>query len=136
VRTEILRLSLRYFALVYAAGFALGVVRVLWLAGRFGERNAELLELPILVAFSFWAARSTMRGAPRLVRAQRAAVGGLALGLMLLGELAVVLWLRPEPLAEALAARDPVAGGAYLIALLLFAAAPELCWRSARGGER
>ena len=46
-----------YFAVVFATGFALGVVRVLVTAPRLGETGAVLLEVPIILAASWFAAR-------------------------------------------------------------------------------
>lgn len=44
-----------YFAIVFAAGFALGVLRVLVLAPTLGETSAVLFELPIILWVSWWA---------------------------------------------------------------------------------
>ena len=54
----------------------------------------------------------------------RAAMGGLALLLMLLAEFSLVLWLRGMSIAEYFATRDPVSGTAYYLALAIFAAMP------------
>jgi hypothetical protein len=61
----------------------------------------------------------------------RLGVGSLALALMLAFEFGLVLPLRGLTLAEYFAARDPVAGSAYYIALLLFALFPLLVSRQA-----
>ena len=55
------------FALVFGAGFLVGVVRVGWLAPEIGERPAELLELPLMLAVAWLAARWSVRrlGVPR-----------------------------------------------------------------------
>ena len=46
-----------YFALVFAAGFALGTMRTLWVMPRLGARTAELIEQPVMLGVSILAAR-------------------------------------------------------------------------------
>jgi len=58
-----LTVSAVYFALVFAAGFVFGTVRVWWLVPRFGVRLAELTELPLMLAVVFFAARWVSRRA-------------------------------------------------------------------------
>jgi hypothetical protein len=41
--TQILKAGVLYFGTVFAAGFALGMVRVLWMVPQFGVRAAELI---------------------------------------------------------------------------------------------
>ena len=62
-------------------------------------------------------------------RWQRILVGAVALLLILLAEFWVVLFVREISLAEYFATRDPVAGLAYYISLLMFAAMPVLVAR-------
>jgi hypothetical protein len=57
------------------------------------------------------------------------AIGGIALGLMLAGELAVGIGLRGMTAAEVILNRDPVSGTAYYLSLILFAAMPWLISR-------
>jgi hypothetical protein len=58
------------------------------------------------------------------------AIGALALLFMLLVEFTVVLGLRGITLVQYLESRDPVAGGAYALSLLLFMLMPALLtWR-------
>lgn len=59
--TSALKAGLSYFALVFAAGFLLGVARTLLIAPRTGELPAVALELPLILAVSWvacgWAIR-------------------------------------------------------------------------------
>ena len=135
--TSVFAPALQYFGLTFAAGFALGIVRTLWLAPSVGERAAELLELPLMLLVSLLAAGFVLRSRPGAGLGRRIAIGVTALMLLLFAELGVVVWVRHQTLAENLAARDPVAGAAYGFALLFFAAAPGLlgCFRRDPGGQ-
>ena len=122
---KLLTTSLIYFGLVFAAGFVLAPVRILVLQPRVGERLAELIELPLMVLVSWLLASWLMRRKLMPYRRwQRILVGALALLLILLAEFWVVLFVREISLAEYFATRDPVAGLAYYISLLMFAAMP------------
>lgn len=123
-----------YFAIVFACGFALGAMRTVWLVPRLGVRSSELLEMPVMVAVSYFSARWVYR---RFVRDMRStsvapAIGALALALLVGAELALVLPLRQITLAEYWRERDPVSGTAYLLSLALFAVMPALVARAAR----
>ncbi len=122
---RVLAAAFVYFALVFAVGFALGVARVAWLAPALGDRWAELLELPVMVAASALAARATCGrlGVPS-APGRRLSMGALALAMLLAVEFTVVLGLRDQTVAENLAGRDPVSGVAYALALLAFALLP------------
>ena len=127
---RVLSTSLIYFGLVFAAGFVLAPVRILVLQPRVGERLAELIELPLMVLVSWLLASWLMRRKLMPYRRwQRILVGALALLLILLAEFWVVLFVREISLAEYFATRDPVAGLAYYISLLMFAAMPVLVAR-------
>ncbi|MBI4206601.1 MAG: hypothetical protein HY527_16385 [Betaproteobacteria bacterium] len=109
-----------YFALVFGAGFVLGPIRVLWLVPQVGERMAELMEAPIMLAVIILAARWVTR---RFVMppTHLLAVGCIALGLMLIAEFTVVLWLRGLTIPEYFASRDRVSGTVYVLMLGVFA---------------
>ena len=127
---QTLKAGALYFAIVFGAGFALGTIRVLLLVPRVGERTAELMESPIMLAVTVLAARWIVRRfAVPLAASQRLGIGLVALGFLLLAELAVVLSLRGLTVAEYLATRDAVAGTVYLILLALFALMPLLVSR-------
>ncbi len=116
-----------YFAVVFAAGFVLGTLRVLLLVPAVGERAAELLETPAMLLASYLAARWSVRrfAVPSDAR-RRLPVGLVALALLVTAEFVVVVALRQESLAAYVAGRDPVAGSVYLAALALFALMPVL----------
>ena len=124
------RCAAAYFAAVFSIGFLLGIARTLWIAPRLGERAAELVEMPVMVAASFLVARALMSRSDSIDIRAAALVGLAALGLLLCAELAVVGLVRAQTLADYVSSRDPVAGAAYVLALLLFAAMPALiCYR-------
>ncbi|MBI4479592.1 MAG: hypothetical protein HY651_06180 [Acidobacteria bacterium] len=119
-----------YFATVFGAGFALGTVRVLLVVPRVGERTAELVEAPLMVAVAYLAARWIVRrSALPPAPSQRLAVGLIALALMLAFEFGFVLQLRGLTIAEYFATRDPVSGTVYYFSLALFALFPLLLRR-------
>lgn len=119
--------ALRYYALVFGAGFVLGALRVTLLVPRLGERWAELLEMPVMFVVIWFAARHVdRRYALPLDGGTRLLVGTTALQLLILTELGLTLWLQPVPLAEYIASRDPISGSAYLAMLAVFALMPWL----------
>ena len=126
-----------YFSIVFAIGFALGVLRTVWVAPWLGERAAELVEFPLMVAASYFAARFVIARSGRgLERGAAAWVGAAALALLLGAELGVVLFVRRQTLGDYFASRDPIAGTAYVVALLLYAAMPLLVVRARRSSPR
>ena len=127
---RLLKAGALYFGLVFGAGFVLGPIRILWAVPRFGERTAELIEAPIMLVVIVLAARWIGRrvaGLPTPLRLL--GVGFVALGLLLVVEFTVVLWLRGLTIGEYFAGRDPVAGTAYIMMLGVFAVMPLLMAR-------
>ena len=120
-----------YFALVFAAGFALGAIRILWVVPRLGVRTAELMEAPIMFGVSILAARWVVRlvGISPL-RSRRLAMGCSALGLMLVVEFTVVLWIRGMTIRGYFETRDPVSGTVYFLTLGAFAVIPIFVGRA------
>ena len=116
-----------YFVLVFGAGFVLGPVRLLWVVPRLGERLAELIEAPIMLVVIVMSARwITKRLAIDSTASSRLGMGFAALGLILITEFSLVLWLRGLRLGEYFATRDPVSGTAYYLMLVTFALMPFL----------
>jgi len=119
-----------YFAVVFAAGFVLGSIRVLWVVPRLGTRVAELIEAPIMLLIAVVAARWLVHRFREISRSSHwLGVGLVGLGLMILVEFTVVLWLRGLSLAEYFANRDPVSGSVYFATLGVFAILPLLLSR-------
>lgn len=129
----IARSAVRYFALIFALGFALGTVRTLWLAPRWGEEAAVLAELPVMLAASWWAARRITARAALPGRGAALAMGGLALALLLGAELALAMLLAGETPGQWLARLATPAGGLGLAGQVLFGLLPALVWREQQG---
>lgn len=128
--------ALIYFSVVFGAGFVLGIVRVLWSVPRFGERNAELFEQPVMLIVLILAARWTVRRIrPALMPIESLVIGLIALTLLVVAELLVVFELRGLSISEYVRTRDPVSGGVYLLMLGLFALMPWVI-SQARGASR
>ena len=127
---QILKAGVLYFGLVFGAGFVLGPIRILWAVPRFGTRMAELLETPIMFVILLVAARWVVRrfALPRGLTS-RLGMGCVALGLLLVAEFTLVLWLRGLPIREYLATRDPVSGTVYYLMLGIFAIVPSFVGR-------
>lgn len=116
-----------YFALVFAAGFVLGTIRVLLIVPHLGTRLAELMEMPLMLAVTFIAARwIVQRFALPFTVSNRLGMGCFALVLLLIAEFTLVLRLRGVSIVEYFATIDSVSGTVYYIMLGLFAIAPLL----------
>ena len=127
---EILKAGVLYFALVFGAGFVLGPIRILWVVPRFGTRMAELMETPIMFVVTIVAARWIVRRlAVPSTPSIRLGMGCAAVGLVLVAEFTLVLWLRGLSISECLASRDLVSGTVYYVMLVVFAIMPLLVAR-------
>ena len=125
-----LKAAARYFALVFGAGFVLGAIRVPFLVPRLGERWAELLEMPLMLAAIVLAARHVVRRcdvAPAWPACLR--VGTIALAMMVAAELLLAAALGTRSVTEYVARRDPVSGSVYLAMLVVFALMPAIVAR-------
>lgn len=123
--TRTIQAGLTYFALVFAAGFALGMIRVPFLVPRLGERTAELIELPFMAPVIVLAARFISQRFHLPARAwPRLGAGCLALAVLVAAEAVVALALEKRTLSEVIASRDPVSGVVFLVMLAVFALMP------------
>ena len=125
--TTLLKAAGLYFAAVFGAGFVFGALRVLWLAPEVGNRAAELVEMPLMLAVMILAARWVVRRFSLAPRAGvRLGVGFIALLLLLVVEFAVVLPLRGMTMQDYWNDLDRVSGSVYYALLGLFALLPAL----------
>jgi hypothetical protein len=124
------RAGASYFLLVFAAGWILGPIRVLWADPRFGAMTAILLEAAIMLVAMWRAARWSMRrfAVPGSLAAT-ASMGLVALGILLPAELAGA-FLRKLPVRQYLEGFANPPGIVALAMFMLFAAMPVLITRS------
>jgi hypothetical protein len=119
-----IRAGFAYFACVFALGFVLGTIRVLWLVPVLGEVAAVLAELPAMLAASWLAARWLVQrfavpaGAPRL------AMGALAFALLMAAEAGLGVLAFGESLGSWAAGLVAVPGVFGLAGQLGFALMP------------
>ena len=123
---RILQAAVLYFLLVFGAGFVLGTGRVLLVVPLLGERVAELMEMPLMLAVIVAAARWIVRHKLDGRQSTALPIGLIAMGLVLLADLGVGMWLRGLSATEVFLHRDPVSGIAYYAAVLLFTAMPGI----------
>jgi hypothetical protein len=116
--------ALRYLVPVFAVAFALGALRGLLIAPQIGAFAAVALEVPVLLALSWVVAGRVLRTQP-LSPAERWAMGGLAFGLLMLAELALVLAFGQTAMGF-LAEMGTPAGALGLAGQIGFAAIPGL----------
>lgn len=119
-----------YFGVVFALGFACGLVRVPILEPRFGELGAVALEAPVMLAGIVLAAPWVCRrcSVPSTLRA-RLAMGLAALTLLLVFEAMVGVWARGMTLGQVLRRFASPAGMLSGVLYLAFAAMPSLLRR-------
>lgn len=122
-----------YFAVVFAAGFAFGVVRALVLLPHLGAFVSVAVELPGLLAVAWITARTVARHwHVREAFGVRLIMGGVAFALLMMAELAlsVVVFGRTWA-AHAMLYREPahILGLAGQIAFALFPAIQANCAR-------
>ncbi len=85
--------GMAYFAIVFAAGFVLGAVRNLLVVPRLGETGAVAIELPIMLAVSWWACRNVTARVPLGSIEERLLMGASAFAFLMMAELGLTLAL-------------------------------------------
>jgi hypothetical protein len=121
-----------YVAAVFAAGFALGVLRTLALAPLLGELGAVLVELPVILTIAWLVCTRILRRWP-LSPPAAAAMGTIAFALLMLAEAGLSTLLAGRSLTEHLALYAQLPHRVGLAGQLAFALFP---WMQARRAQR
>lgn len=116
-----------YFAAIFALGFVLGTVRIFWLSPLLGELTAVALELPLMLAASWWLCkRLTAHFKVPAAAAPRLAMGALAFGLLMAAELFLSLVVMDTDWRVHAAHYATAAGALGLAGQCVFALLPLL----------
>lgn len=129
--TAALKAGALYFAVVFAAGFVLGALRVMAIAPRLGETAAVLVELPVMLALSwFVCAWLVRRQAVPAAATERIVMGGAAFVMLMAAEAGVSVFAFGRSPAEHFEAYRAATAQIGLAAQVVFAAFPLLqAWR-------
>ena len=120
-----------YFAMVFAAGFALGVLRTLVLEPGLGAVSAVLVELPIILGVAWVACARVLRRIP-LSGTGPVVMGTAAFVLLMLAEAGLSVLLAGRSLAQHFALYRDAPHLLGLAGQVLFAAFPWIQARRAR----
>jgi hypothetical protein len=119
--------GLAYFAVTFGFGFLLGTVRMLIVVPAIGDISAVMLEMPIMLAISWFSSRWLVGRfrvpeglAPRLV------MGGFAFTLLMFAEVGLSIFGFGRTFAEHLASYRQIASAMGLLGQLAFASFPAI----------
>jgi hypothetical protein len=131
--------ALAYFSIVFAIGFVLGAFRVSFAAPLLGESLATIVELPVILAASWFVCRWVMaRWKISRAPVPRFAVGALAFALLIAAEIAVGVIGFRRTVTQILAGYDRMGPLLGLVGQVLFGLFPRIqaspmCQSQARG---
>ena len=116
-----------YFLAVFAFGFLLGVLRVFFLAPAIGELGAVALELPIMLAVSWFICGKliTRFSVPYNLRL-RLVMGGAAFALLMIAEISVSIFAFGRTLSDHFAVYQRFPAQLGLVAQIIFAMFPAI----------
>ncbi|MFN4020693.1 MAG: hypothetical protein ACK4IC_09270 [Erythrobacter sp.] len=124
--------GLAYWAGVFALGFVLGTIRVLWLAPLVGLMPATVIELPVMLAASWWAAGWLVRRFAIMPGGEALAVGAFAFALLMAAECALAITMMGQTAAQWFAGMRQPHALLGLAGQAVFALMPW--WRAGRDG--
>ena len=130
MRRRTLAAATAYVAIVFSVAFVMGVVRTLLISPVTGEVPAVLIETPVILLVSWFAAGwSIRRFSVAAKTAERLTMGFAGFALLMAIETAMSLFLFARPLAEQAEAYATPAGAIGLLAQVAFAFIPLLAAR-------
>ena len=129
---RIARAAIAYFAIIFALGFVLGTIRVLWLAPQVGETAASFAEIPLMLCASWFVARWLVSRHDITDGLQALAMGALAFAFLMVAELALGLTLFNMTAREWIANVTATPGLYGLIGQIVFGLIPWLSLKLAR----
>jgi hypothetical protein len=125
--SQSIRAGVAYFGVVFALAFALGVLRVLVIAPKFGPVIAVGLEIPVILIASAVACRWAIRRfSVEALWPQRAAMGGLAFVLLMMAEFGLSYLFSGRAPIEYLETFRTLHGFMGLTAQILFGLMPVM----------
>jgi hypothetical protein len=113
----------RYFLIVFVIGYLLGIVRTLVLLPRLGAPAAVALELPLILAASWWVSGKLVQRLPPGLES-RAVVGGSAFALLIVAEFAMSVGVFGQTPAVFIAGWQAPAGLLGLLGQIAFGLMP------------
>ena len=123
---RILKASATYFALIFALGFVLGTIRVLWLAPQVGETIAGFVEMPFMLAASWFVARWLVNKFGITRSGEALTMGALAFALLMAAEVVLSVTLFEMSPREWLGALTHPPGLYGLLGQIVFGLMPWL----------
>lgn len=89
--------ALTYAAITFAGGFVLGALRVTWLAPQVGDLAAVAMELPLMLALSWWVAGRVLGHWALPAGAARLTMGAMAFAALMAFEAATAMAFGGTP---------------------------------------
>jgi hypothetical protein len=123
--SDIIKAGIIYSILVFLVGSLLGTIRELYLVPRFGPDLAVLIELPVILAISWNACGIVLRHVPvPAAVGPRLVMGIVALGLLLLAEMALATIGFGQTMTTVVAQYATAPGAVGLAGQVLFGLIP------------
>jgi hypothetical protein len=120
-----IKAALAYWGAIFALGMVLGTLRVLWIAPSIGETRAVLIELPVMLAASWFVAKGLVRRFGIRSTGQALAMGALAFALLMASEAGLAL-VTGGSVSEWFGAMMRMPGALGLAGQVVFAVMPVL----------